>query len=173
MRMENKNRQELMNALHLMDEFTHFKKFKCPPLYLIGGSGCIIAKYFTRATLDFDILDVGYQSKDGAYLNILGDKDLLDFYLTTVPKSFKNRAIQIEEFQNIQVFVLSKGDIILSKIGRYSKIDQEDISLLLPDVCRELLKTLKEEVLQRDDLSPVLKDKFIQNYKRFEGDFYV
>src|SRR5690348_10988898 len=106
-----------------MEDFSRMKGIEYPPIYLLGGSGCIIGEYLSRATTDFDLLDMEYDASTGKLLRILDRYDLLDIYLTTIPEDFMKRAKKIINFKN--VYVLSREDIVLSKIGRYSEKDVE------------------------------------------------
>lgn len=168
---ENKNREILSQILKDMEDFAEMKNIDYPPMYLLGGSGCIIGGYLDRATTDFDLLDMEYSSNVGSLLRILGKLDLLDQYLTTIPHDFPSRAIKIEQFNNI--YILSKEDIILSKIGRYSKIDIEDISKLIQTADIELIRELINKVLERKNISQRVKEEFTKNLKLFKERFHV
>lgn len=99
----NKNRQLLVELLKTMEEFAVFKGIECPPIYLLGGSGCIIAGYIDRATVDIDFLDIGYSSKTGMLFNILGERDILDIAFTTIPASYAERVIRLNEFEHLEI----------------------------------------------------------------------
>ena len=43
--MNSKNRELLMELLKDADDYAEFKKIECPPIYLLGGSGCRITSY--------------------------------------------------------------------------------------------------------------------------------
>jgi hypothetical protein len=45
-------------------------------IYLLGGSGCVLAGYLDRATRDFDIIDVDYDSRLGRVLKLLEPYDM-------------------------------------------------------------------------------------------------
>lgn len=169
--MFEKSRDILEQILDDMEDFARMKGIDYPPIYLLGGSGCIIGKYLDRATTDFDLLDMEYDSSVGRLLRILDRYDFLDLYLTTIPEDFKQRTKKIEKYTNI--FVLSKEDIILSKIGRYAKKDIEDITTLLESVDTVLLQQLIEKVLKRNNISRRVLEAFIANLKLFREQFYV
>lgn len=169
--MAEKTREILIGILKDMGDFAQMKGIDYPPIYLLGGSGCIIGEYLDRATTDFDLLDMEYDANMGRLLRILGKYDFLDFQLTTIPTDFMQRAKKIEWLKN--VFVLSSEDIILSKIGRYSLIDVEDISILLEKSNKSLLVQLIDKVLARNDLSKRVKEAFIGNLQRFREQFDV
>ena len=169
--MEDKNRGILFEILKDMDDFAQMKGIDYPPIYLLGGSGCIIGKYLDRATTDLDIHDIKYDANMCRLLRNLEKYDFLDFHLTTIPDNFKQRAKKIEMLKN--VFVLSLEDIILSKIGRYSPVDVEDISILLKRANRSLLVMLIDKVLNRNDISKRVKEAFLMNLKLFREQFDI
>ena len=69
--MYNKNRDRLLEIIQDMDDFAKMKNIDYLPLYILGGSGCIIAGYLDRGTTDFDLLDIRYSSEMGRLLRIL------------------------------------------------------------------------------------------------------
>ena len=168
---ENKTKEILTQILRDMDDFAQMKGINYPPIYLLGGSGCIIADYLNRATTDLDLLDMEYDASMGRLLRILDRYDLLDFYLTTIPADFKTRAVKIEEYKN--VFVLSLEDIILSKVGRYNDKDIDDIGLLIKKADKALLVDLIIKVISGLDISERVKAAFIENTKLFRERFDV
>ncbi len=168
---ENKSKEILAQILRDMDDFAKMKGLSYPPIYLLGGSGCIIADYISRATTDLDILDMEYDSTIGRLLRIFDRYDLLDFFLTTIPDDFAKRAIKIDGYKNI--YVLSREDIILSKIGRYYEKDIEDINLLLEKSDKVLLSELIDAVMRRENISDRVKAAFIENLKMFRRRFNV
>ncbi len=169
--MESNNREKLLEMLQDMEDFSKMKDLDYPPIYLLGGSGCIIAGYFDRGTTDFDLLDMEYSANMGRLLRILEKIDLLDIYLTTISDDFAERAIKLKGFKNI--YVLSREDIIVSKIGRYSVIDIEDISILMMKADKALLKKLIQSVMDRKNISERVKQEFILNQKKFRERFNV
>ena len=171
--MDNKNREILMELLHDMEDFAIMKNLTCPPIYLLGGSGCIIGEYIDRATVDIDMMDMNYSAKAGRLFNLLEPVDFLDQYLTTIALGFEKRAKKLCEFKHIDIFVLSKEDIITSKIGRYSDKDFEDIKLLMMTAEKKLLLNLINEVLSRKDISQRVQQEFGKNAIKFKEDFDV
>lgn len=169
--MAEKSREILMQILKDMDDFAAMKGIDYPPIYLLGGSGCILGGYLDRATTDFDLLDMEYDAAMGRLLRILDRYDFLDGYLTTIPEDFSLRAEKIENFRNI--YVLSREDIILSKVGRYSEKDIEDISVLMEEADKERLIRLIDKVRSRDNLSERVKEAFAANLKLFRERFDV
>lgn len=169
--MQNKNREILLEILQDMDDFAKMKSIDYPPIYLLGGSGCIVAGYLDRATTDIDFLDMGYTASIGRLFRLFDRFDMLDMYLTTIPLDFKKRAIKMKDFKNI--FVLSKEDIIVSKLGRYSKKDIEDISILINDVNKDMVLELIDAVKNRKDISKRVIEVFSENVIKFKERFYV
>lgn len=168
---ESKNKEIIKQILQDVDDFAQLKKINYPPVYLLGGSACIIAGYLDRATTDIDLLDMEYDASMGRLLRIMEKYDILDLYLTTIPMDFKDRAIKIGEYNNI--FVLSREDIILSKIGRYSKIDIEDIAIMIKDADKELLSGLIDVVIARKNISQRVRQAFVSNVRLFREKFNV
>jgi hypothetical protein len=168
---ESKSKEILTQILRDMDDFAQMKGLDYPPIYLLGGSGCIIAGYLNRATTDLDLLDMEYDASIGRLLRILDKYDLLDFYLTTIPADFKTRAVKIDGYKNI--FVLSREDIILSKIGRYNDKDIDDLSILINTADKVLIVDLISKVITRSDISERVKAAFIENLKLFRERFDV
>lgn len=169
--MIEKSREILVEILKDMDDFAQMKGIEYPPIYLLGGSGCIAGGYLSRATTDFDLIDMEYDASMGRLLRILDRYDFLDLYLTTIPQDFVKRAKKIEFLHN--VFVLSIEDIVLSKIGRYSQKDIEDISILMGKADKTLLVQLTEKVLCRNNISERVREVFVKNLKLFREQFNV
>ena len=167
------DRQSLIEALKDMEEFSEIKKLECPPIYLLGGSACIIQGYLDRATRDIDILDLEYSSQVGRLFRILGDVDYLDIILTTLAEGYEERTIRVKEIKNIEVYVLSREDIVVTKIGRYSDKDKEDIKILMEKVDKEKIIQLIDNVKKRKNLSSKIKLNFIENVEQFRSDFNV
>ncbi|MCD5410046.1 MAG: DUF6036 family nucleotidyltransferase [Clostridiales bacterium] len=166
MKYENKTKQILTQILSDMDDFAEMKKINYPAIYLLGGAGCILADYFDRATTDFDLLDMEYKSEMARLLRLLDNFDMLDMYLTTISWDYKKRAIKLSEYKNI--YVLSREDIITSKLARFSKKDIEDIEILLEKVDVEKLCKMIDEVKNRKDLSERVLSAFKNNVERFK-----
>lgn len=96
---------------------------------------------------------------------ILDRFDMLDLYVTPVAPGFEKRAVKIDGFD--AVYVLSREDIIVSKLGRYSEKDKEDIKKLMAGADKGQLKKLIDMVAGRKDFSPVVKRYFIINARGF------
>ena len=166
-------RDELMSALYDME--TMSKVFDIEPfdLYLLGGSGCIIAGYLDRATRDFDIIDMEYSSSLGRVLKLLEPYDIIDTNMATIALSFKERAVRIEGFEHLGIYVLSREDIVVSKLGRYGEQDVLDIKAMMPDCEADVLLRLVGEVLDRADLIEKAKVVFRKNTMLMLKDFDI
>ena len=156
-------KEDLVSALSDME--TMAKVFGVDPfdLYLLGGSGCIIAGYLDRATRDFDIIDMGYNSRLGRVLKLLEPYDIIDTMMATIASSFKERAVRLDGFGYLNIYVLSREDIVVSKLGRYSERDALDISAMMPDCEARVIFKLIDEVLERTDLIRRAKAVFVSN----------
>ena len=132
-------------------------------IYIIGGSACVLGEYTTRATLDIDFIDLGYPAKYGKVFSLLRDYDMLEYESTILSPTYKDRALKIEEFNYINVYILSKEDIIVSKIIRLAEKDIEDLNQMIVDCNKEVLKSIIDEILKRDDLFDSKKKEFEKN----------
>lgn len=168
-----KNRELLMELLHDADDFAFFKKIKCPPIYFLGGSGCILGNYLERATLDLDFVDINYDASVGKVFRLFDRFDMLDTFVTPVADGFEKRSKFIEGFTYLKFYTLSKEDIIVSKLGRYSDKDKEDIGVLIEDCDKQLLKNLINFIISKEDFSERIKVEFIKNSKELLERYYV
>ena len=168
-------RDDLLSALSDME--TMAKTFGIEPfdLYLLGGSGCVIAEYLDRATRDFDIIDMEYSSRLGRVLKLLEPYDIIDIQMATIASSFRDRALRLDRFEYLGIYVLSREDIIVSKLGRYSPQDVLDIKTMMPDCQASVLFQLIIEVLDRVDLISRGKIAMVNNAKQMfkDCDLYV
>ena len=160
-----KNKDILLELLHDADDFAYYKKIACPPIYFLGGSGCILGDYLDRGTLDLDFVDINYNSSVGKIFRLFDRFDMLDVYVTPVADGFEKRAVPIDGFNYLEFYTLSKEDIIVSKLGRFSIKDQEDISILISSCDINLLVKLIESIISKEDFSQRVKEKFINNSK--------
>lgn len=167
------DKEALIQAFRDMEDFAVLKKLDCPPLYLLGGSASIITGCLDRATRDIDLLDLDYSATAGRLFRILGDVDYLDIRLTTLAEGYERRAIRVKEIQNLPIYALSVEDIIVTKIGRYSAKDREDIAHLYKTSNPKVIAQLIENVKARQDMSEKVKAHFIENVEEFRRDFNV
>lgn len=166
-------KDKLIEVLHEMEEVT--KLFNLEPfnIYIIGGSACVLGEYTTRATLDIDFVDLGYPAKYGKVFSLLRDYDMLEYESTILSPTYKDRALKIEEFNYINVYILSKEDIIVSKIIRLAEKDIEDLNQMIVDCNKEVLKSIIAEILKRDDLFDSKKKEFEKKLKIFKEKYDV
>lgn len=171
--MDRKNKEILLELLHDADDFATLKRIKCPPIYFLGGSGCILGNYLNRATFDLDFLDIDYNAAAGKVFRLFDRFDMLDIYVTPIAEDFEKRAVKLTGFETLAFFVLSKEDIIVSKLGRYSEKDREDIDILIKHSDKKLIARLIENVKNRDDFSERVKSEFIKNSKLMRDKYNV
>ena len=117
-------KDNLLEVLHEMEEVTKLFKLEPFDIYLIGGGACILGEYTTRATLDIDFVDLGYPAKYGKVFVLLRDYDMLEYQSTILSPNYKERATKLEEFKYINVYILSKEDVAVSKIIRFQNAVQ-------------------------------------------------
>jgi hypothetical protein len=168
-----KNRDILMELLQDANDFAKMKQIECPPIYLMGGSGCILGNYLERATTDIDLIDMGYLASVGKVFRLFDTFDMLDLYVTPIADGFEARAIVLEGFDRLQFYILSVEDMIVSKLGRYSEKDQEDISRLVTQSNYELLNSLIRNVSSRENFSDRVRTHFIENAEQFKVLYHV
>lgn len=166
-------KNNLLEVLHEMEEVTKLFKLDSFDIYIIGGSACILGEYTTRATMDIDFVDLGYPAKYGKVFSLLRDYDMLEYESTVLSPTYKQRAIKLEEFQYINVYILAKEDIAVSKIIRLAEKDIEDLDQMLPNCKKELLNSIIDEILERNDLFESKKDEFRKKLKIFREKYNV
>ncbi len=171
--MNSKNRELLMELLKDADDYAEFKKIECPPIYLLGGSGCILGGYLERATLDIDFVDINYSASAGKVFRLFDRFDMLDLYVTPIADGFSDRAKSLKGFSTLSYYVLSREDIIISKLGRYSDKDQEDIEELIKNADFELISALIKNIIDKKDFSERVKKEFIKNSFLFKEKYHV
>ncbi len=137
------------------------------PIYFMGGSACILGRYTERATRDFDFIDLNYPSRLGAVLRYLNDFDMLEYESTILSPSYRERARRLNEFRYLEIYILAREDIVVSKIIRMEPKDIEDMDILLRDCDRKLINDIINEVLQRKDLYESKKKAFVKNLELF------
>ncbi len=142
-------------------------------IYILGGAACILGGYTERATRDFDFIDLDYSSKLGRVFVQLRDFDMLEYKSTLISPKYKERAVKLEKFKYINVYLLSVEDIIVSKIIRLESKDIEDIDNLIYIADKDLINKIIDEVLSRDDLYESKKEQFIKLLPKFRERYYV
>lgn len=168
-----KNKDILLELLHDADDFANFKKINCLPIYFLGGSACILGDYLERGTLDFDFVDLNYDSSAGKIFRLLDRFDMLDTYVTPVADGFEERAIKLHGFAYLEFYTLSKEDIIVSKLGRFSEKDQEDIKKIIQSCDKIILNKLINTIINKENFSNIVKYEFIKNVKLFKEQYNV
>lgn len=166
-------RDNLIEVIHEMEEVTKLFKLEPFDIYIIGGSACVLGKYTNRATLDIDFIDLGYPSKYGKAFSILRDYDMLEYESTILSPTYKQRAIKLNEFKYINVFILSIEDVAVSKIIRLSEKDIEDLNQIVPKCDKEVLNNIINEIIDRKDLFESKKLEFIKKIKIFKEKYNV
>lgn len=166
-------KDNLIEVLSEMEEVTKLFKLEPFEIYIIGGSACILGEYTTRATLDIDFVDLGYPAKYGKVFALLRDYDMLEYQSTILSPTYKDRAIKLNEFKYINVYILSKEDVAISKIIRLAPKDLEDLNQIIPNCNKELLNNIINEILSREDLFESKKKEFERKLKIFREKYNV
>lgn len=166
-------KDNLLQVMHEMEEVTKLFKLEPFDIYIIGGSACILGEYTTRATLDVDFLDLKYPAKYGRVFSLLRDYDMLDYESTLLSPSYKKRAKKVEEFSYINVYILSKEDIAVSKIIRLAEKDIEDLDEIMPKCDKIVINNIIKEILDRKDLFESKKIGFKTNLNKFRERYHV
>ncbi len=166
-------RDNLIEVLHEMEEVTKLFKLEPFDIYIIGGSACMLGEYTTRATLDVDFVDLGYPAKYGKVFVLLRDYDMLEYESTILSPTYKERAVKLKEFKYINVYILSKEDVAISKIIRLAPKDLEDLEQIVPNCNKEILNNIINEVINRKDLFESKKSEFIRKLEIFREKYNV
>ena len=166
-------KDNLIEVLHEMEEVTKLFKLEPFDIYLMGGSACMLGEYTTRATMDVDFVDLGYPAKYGKVFVLLRDYDMLEYESTLLSPTYKERAIKLEEFKYINVYILSKEDVAVSKIIRLAEKDIEDLNQIIPKCDIRVLNQIIDEIINRDDLFDSKKEGFLNNLKIFKEKYNV
>ena len=166
-------RKQLENRIFDMEKVA--KAFDTGPfdIYFLGGAACILGQYTERATRDFDFIDLNYPSGLGRVFVQLRDFDMLEYESTVVSPKYKERAIKLDKFEYLNVYLLSPEDIIVSKVIRLEQKDIEDIDKLIEIADRKLINQIVDEVLSRNDLYESKKDLFIKKLQQFKEKYNV
>lgn len=166
-------KDNLIEVLHEMEEVT--KLFKLDPfdIYILGGSACMLGEYTSRATMDIDFIDLGYPSKYGKAFALLRDYDMLEYESTILSPTYKQRAVKLENFEFINVYILSKEDVAVSKIIRLAEKDIEDLNQIVPACNKKILNEIIEEIISRNDLFESKKTEFVKKLKIFREKYNV
>ena len=142
-------------------------------IYFLGGCACTLGEYTDRATMDFDFVNLDYLAHYGRVFAMLRDFDMLDYETTILSPKYKERALKLDKFKCMNVYILSVEDIIVSKIIRLADKDLEDINTLIEKADKSLINIVIDEVLQRNDLSESKRNGFLAKLPRFRGEYNV
>ena len=114
-----------------------------------------------------------YPAKYGKVFVLLRDYDMLEYQSTILSPNYKERAIKLEDFKYINVYILSREDIVISKIIRLAEKDIEDLNQIIPNCSKGVLNKVIDEVLNREDLFESKKTEFIKKLKIFREKYNV
>ena len=98
---------------------------------------------------------------------------MLEYESTILSPNYKERAIKLEEFEYINVYILSKEDVAISKIIRLADKDNEDLEQIIPKCNKNTLNKIINEVINRKDLFASKKEGFQKNLKLFREKYNV
>lgn len=166
-------REQLEEKIFEMEKVAQFFNIEPFDIYFLGGSGCILGGYSDRATRDFDFIDLNYSSTLGKVFVHLRDFDMLEYESTLISPNYKTRAVRLDKFKYLNIYVLSIEDIIVSKIIRLEEKDIEDIDILIHKADKKLINTIIDEVLAREDLFESKKREFKRKLKLFKERYNV
>ena len=166
-------KENLIEVLHEMEEVTKLFKLEPFDIYLLGGSACILGGYTSRATMDIDFIDLGYPAQYGKVFVLLRDYDMLEYESTLLSPTYKDRVVKLEDFKFINVYLLSKEDIAVSKIIRLAQKDIEDLEEMMPKCDNIILNKIIEEIMNREDLFDSKKQEFKNKLKIFRERYNV
>ena len=166
-------KDNLLEVLHEMEEVTKLFKLEPFDIYIIGGGACMLGEYTTRATMDIDFVDLGYPAKYGKVFVLLRDYDMLEYQSTLISPTYKERATKLDGFDYINVYILSKEDVAISKIIRMAEKDIEDLDQIIPKCDINVLNQIIDEIIAREDLFESKKEGFMKNLKIFREKYNV
>ena len=166
-------KKQLENKISDMEKVAQLFEIDPFDIYFLGGSACILGGYTERATRDFDLIDLNYPSKLGKIFVQLRDFDLLEYESTIISPTYKERAIRLNNFHYLNIYILSAEDIIVSKIIRLQQKDLEDLDGLIKVADKELINKIILEVLSRNDLYESKKSQFIKQLPVFRERYNV
>lgn len=166
-------RKELENKIYEMEQVAKLFDIEPFDIYFLGGSACVLGGYTERATRDFDFVDIEYSSHLGKVFVQLRDFDMLEYESTILSPKYKERAIKLDKFDYLNIYILSVEDIIVSKIIRLEEKDIQDIDELIKIADIEKIEIIIGEVLDRRDLYDSKKSEFLRNLPLFKERYHV
>jgi len=166
-------KKELEERIYEMEKVAELFNIEPFDMYFLGGAACILGGYSDRATRDFDFLDLNYSAKLGKVFIHLRDFDMLEYESTLISPEYKEKAIKLEQFKYLNIYVLSVEDIIVSKIIRLEEKDLQDIDILMGKADKKLINQIIDEVINRNDLFASKKKGFIEKLELFRERYNV
>lgn len=167
------NYQAMTGIIEDMEKIAQVLNIPSFPIYFLGGSACILGQYSDRMTRDFDFVDLNYSSVYGKVLRYLNDFDMLEYESTLLAPSYKVRAKKLEQFNYLDIYVLSREDIIVSKIIRMEPKDIEDMDLMMRESDKDLILKIIDEIMGRTDLFETKKKLFLKKLPDFKERYNV
>ncbi len=167
------HQHELEQRLLEMEKVAQAFQVEPFDLFLLGGSACLLAGYTSRATRDFDLLDLDYSASLAKVLVFLRDYDLLEYNSTLIAQSYRDRCKKLSQFTYLNIYALSAEDIIVSKLIRLNERDLEDLDAMMPQANHKLLLQIIDEVLKREDLYETKKKGLRKNLDGFKERYHV
>ena len=167
------NYNALVKDLKNMEKIAMVLEVEPFPIYFLGGSACILGKYTNRSTRDYDFIDLNYSANLGKVFRYLNDFDMLEYESTILAPSFKERAKRLKEFSYLEIYILSREDIIVSKIIRMEPKDLEDMDILIKDSDKAMILDIVDEVLRRKDLFEPKRKAFLEHRPVFKERYHV
>ncbi len=165
--------QEMREKVFEMEKVAKLFEIEPFPIYFLGGSACILGEYTNRATRDYDFIDLNYSAGLGKVFAMLRDYDMLEYESTILSPNYKERATKLEEFQYLNIYILSVEDIIVSKIIRLNDKDVNDIDVLIKRANKQMILQIINEVIERKDLFESKKQAFIDKVPLFKERYHV
>ncbi|MCT4566633.1 MAG: DUF6036 family nucleotidyltransferase [Maledivibacter sp.] len=166
-------KKELEERIYEMEKVAELFNIEPFDMYFLGGSACILGGHSDRATRDFDFIDLNYSAKLGKVFVHLRDFDMLEYESTLISPKYQERAIMLEQFKYLNIYILSIEDIIVSKIIRMQEKDLQDIDILMKRADKILINQIINEVMNRNDLFNSKKKGFIGKLELFRERYNV
>lgn len=110
-------------------------------LHCLGGFAINLGYGLPRPTADIDVCEVAPSNAKAEVIALAGERSALHkkhrvhlqiVTVATLPYEYEDRLKEVLKgsFQNIQILVLEAHDLALSKLGRHSDTDIEDVKYL-------------------------------------------
>ena len=92
---------------------------------------------------------------------------------TLLSPTYKERVTKLKDFKYINVYILSKEDVAISKIIRLADKDIEDLNQIIPKCDTKMINIIIDEIINREDLFESKKAEFIKKLKVFREKYNV